>query len=112
MTNVVSRDGYNIPKLTYDGSITASNVTIGDAEDFAVLKEQVSRSGIFVIRRTDPAQAEGFFFGSIDTPTSILGYRIYTATTGMSVVFVTISLPTARPNDMVYTGVQKIFAST
>lgn len=109
MTNVVTRDGYNIPKIIYDGSTSASNVVIGDAEDFNVLRDQISRSGIFVIKRTDPTAAEAFFFGMVDTPTAVMGYRIYTATTGMIVTFVTITLPSSRPNEMTYTGTIKTF---
>ena len=111
MTNVVTRDGYNIPKLIYDGSITATNVRIGDAEDFRSLREQVTRSGVFILKRTDPNAAEGFLFASIDSPTSIIGYRVYSTPSGMQLLFVTVSNPVSRPNDMLYSGVQKSIAA-
>lgn len=110
MTNVVIRDGYNIPKLIYDGSLTATSVAIGDAEDFKILRDQVSRSGIFVIKKSDPTQAESYIFANVDTPTSILGYRIYTHASGMQVLFISISNPSNRPDEMVYTGTNKTFA--
>ena len=112
MTNVVSRDGYNIPSITYDGSLTATSVTIGDAEDFARLKEQVAKSGIFILRRTDPTQADSFFFAMIETPTSIFGYRLYNTQAVTSVLFVSISLPTSTPNEMKYSGVNKSITTT
>lgn len=112
MTNVVSRDGYNIPTLIYDGPLTAVSVTIGDAEDFARLKAQVAKSGIFILRRTDPTQAGSFFFAIIDTPTSILGYRLYNNQAATTVVFVTISVPSSAPNEMKYSAVNKTITTT
>ena len=112
MTNVVTRDGYNIPKLIYDGSITATSVRIGDGEDFRSLREQVTRSGVFILKRTDPAAAEGFLFASIDSPNTVIGYRVYSTPAGMQLLFVTITNPTNRPDDMIYTGVQKSFTAT
>lgn len=112
MTNVVSRGEYNIPVLIYDGSLSASSVAIGDAEDFKRLRDQVARSGVFVIRRRDPTAAGSFFFGMVDTSTSVLGYRIYTHTSGMQVTFVTISNPSNRPTEMVYNGSTRVFTAT
>lgn len=111
MTNVVSRNGYNIPKLTYDGQLNASQVLIGDREDFERLRDQVSRSGVFVIRRTDSTQAESFFFGMVDTPISVIGYRLYSSSSGMQMTYVTITNPSSRPNDMLYTGTTKNFTA-
>lgn len=112
MTNVVTAEGYNIPKIIYDGNLIATSVRIGDGEDFKKLMEQVSRSGVFFIRKTNPSEPESTFLATVDTPTSIRGIRLYPTDNGMTVSFIQITNPTSRPDDMLFTGAQRSFTAT